>query len=233
LLNDTGTRLGGEHPVGFSSDCATGTNILEQDCNKGRDALAHSGSLSKIGSGSNGFDFDKIDSNGFSLPVGASSWSCVIDNQTGFMWEIKSSSSESLYAADDIFTLYNTDGALNGGAAGEIGADNASCFGYVDGSEATYCNTEAFVNRVNAADYCGYSDWRIPTFTELLSIIDHSQYAPAFDATYFPNATNDYYWSASPVVADDLQNWNVRGLNGYISNRDRTAKNAIRLIRTE
>ena len=42
-------------------------------------------------------------------------------------------------------------------------------------------------------EYGGYSDWRLPTPQELLTIVDNSKYALTIDSTYFPNMKNTFW----------------------------------------
>jgi hypothetical protein len=59
-----------------------------------------------------------------------------------------------------------------------------------------------FIATLNADQYGGYSDWRIPTQRELLSIVDYDTYNPAIDTSAFPNTIASYYW-AYPTYADN------------------------------
>jgi hypothetical protein len=87
-LNDTGMVL-------FSDPNSGGWHEEEpsswpgQDAAFGRDALASAGQLTKTGGGAAGFDFTKLDDNGNPLPSNATKWSCVRDNVTGLVWEVK------------------------------------------------------------------------------------------------------------------------------------------------
>ncbi|MCU7817955.1 MAG: DUF1566 domain-containing protein [gamma proteobacterium symbiont of Lucinoma myriamae] len=42
------------------------------------------------------FDYTKIDSNGNDLPDNASSWSCVRDNRSGLIWEVKTGANRNI-----------------------------------------------------------------------------------------------------------------------------------------
>lgn len=210
-LNDTGITWGGNYPSGNNANC-TGETIGEQDCSHGRDYLAEQGQLSKTGAGDAGFDFTKLDANGNPLPANATSWSCVKDNHTGLIWEVKTDTAQGtdLHSKNDRYTWYNTDSTTNGGGAGHADDDGNICYGYIDADEypnsdnsnndPTNCNTQAFVARVNTAGLCGATDWRLPNSNELRSITNLGKTNPAIDTAYFPQTKSRFYWSSSPTV---------------------------------
>jgi hypothetical protein len=65
-------------------------------------------------------------------------------------------------------------------------------------------NTTSYLNMVNSRNFCGFSNWRIPTQAELSSLLNDS-YEPKIDPTWFPNTARGNYWTV-----EDLQgNWNA------------------------
>lgn len=98
---------------------------------------------------------------------------CVKDNLTGLTWEGKPSS--GLRAHTNTYTNY-----------GDRRTRDAS----------------AYAAAVNATALCGYTDWRLPTADELLSLVDYgvAYPGPTVDISWFPNTVGGFYWSSSPYV---------------------------------
>jgi hypothetical protein len=65
-----------------------------------------------------------------------------------------------------------------------------------------------------AVDYCSasalsdYHDWRLPSITELTSIVDYSRTNPAINTAYFPVCRSSYYWSGT-IAYSPLSAWLV------------------------
>ena len=227
-LNDTGiTRCadGNNNKL----DCPV-TDYEGQDAEYGRDAQAKAGTLEKVGGGNAGFDFTKLDANGNDLPESATAWSCVRDNHTGLIWEVKTDDG-GLHDKKDRYNWYNPDSNNNGGHPGYQNDDGDICYGYDANNEASYCNTHAYVERVNTQSLCGASDWRLPTRLELMGIVDNGTYYPAIDTRYFPQIQPHSFWSSSPDADYSDYAWCVSFSNGYVYGGPKSSGSHVRLVR--
>ena len=92
------------------------------------------------------------------------------------------------------------------------------------------CDTHAFVQKVNEQELCGLSDWRLPTRTELLSIVDNSNFKPAVDTRFFPNTVPAYYWSSSPYADQSDFAWQVYFLYGEALPGEKSQARHLRLV---
>ncbi len=239
-INDTGVNWGADTLSTNNTNCQ-GMSIAEQDCSFGRDKQAKNNTLSKTGSGVVGFDFSKLGQDGKPLSVqdqaydengneaAGTKWSCVKDNTTGLVWEVKRNVTQAtdLHGKEDYFSWYNTDTTSNGGKSGNVVGDNiGQCFGMTQQNQTqkdttTYCNTQAFIARVNNEKLCGFADWRLPSKEELASIIHYgASTEPLIDQDFFPNTgaqtvPGSPYWTSDPLAVDG--NFNMAWLISFIS----------------
>ena len=223
-LNDTGITFGGDYSSGNNSTCTnnmiigSGPNTggtLAQDCDHGRDATHNDDS-----DGHAGFSFTKLDPNGSALAnqaadYAATPWFCVQDNVTGLTWEVKT----------DDGTEQDKDNTYQWGGLTAQGRD------HVDRQGDYHDDWNVLVNYANNNALCGYTDWRVPTREELLSIVDYGTYNPAIDTDYFPNTVSSWYWTSSPYASDSNNAWLVYFGNGNGSDVYRNYNGQLRLVR--
>jgi hypothetical protein len=223
-INDTGITAAQCYQAG--SDVlvsCTSVNARElnpaQDGMLGRDADVASNSSTD---GNLGFSFTKIDASGAALPASATTWSCVKDNVTGLIWEVKTVDG-GLRDASKTYTNYDSTTAL------QINGTVAPLQSEIDAAT----NTVGFKNAVNSATLCGASDWRLPTPGELQSIVDYSVATPGptIDANWFPNTQGSVFWSSSPYVGNPAAAWSVRFSYGNVVSNFRTDTYYVRLVR--
>lgn len=220
-LNDTGITTYGN---ATSNTLPTEpTDYPGQDASYGRDVAAQAGMLNKIGGGRAGFDFTKLDANGNDLPASAVSWTCVRDNVTGMVWEVKTDDG-GLRDKDNYYTWYNQDNTSNGGYAGT--QNGGACVGSIN------CDTYGYTQAVNSQNLCGCNDWRLPWQEELRSIVDYSipYPGPTIDTNYFPNTMNGLFYSASPFANNSVYVWSVNFNNGNDGEDDKDSYSHVRLV---
>jgi hypothetical protein len=88
------------------------------------------------------------------------------------------------------------------------------------------------VTAVGAYRGDGYSNWRLPTRAELLTLVDDTRTDPAIDTTVFPTCKADWYrtsseWAGSPVGNVWLVHFDSGGANG-LGRDDRAFVRAVR-----
>ena len=225
-LNDTGIGFCGDNTTN-TANCATvstdsGTHP-RQDARYGRDAAAAVGQLPKIGGGEAGFDFTALNASGQSTTPssGTTPHPCVRDNVSGLVWEVKTADG-GLRDQQWTYTWY--DSAHNyGGTPGT--ASGGLC------KTSGHCDTEKYVIDVNASALCGFGDWRMPTWKELLGIAHRGRINPMIEPTYFPNTSSSFFWSGSPFAYDSSYAWFVGFNNGFIYGSARNNDYQVRLVR--
>lgn len=93
-------------------------------------------------------------------------------------------------------------------------------------------NTVGYVAAVNTTNLCGYSNWRLPTKTELLGIVDASSAptGPTINTAWFPNTQANGYWASDAFLTDETAVGVYFNL-GLDTNFSRTYNARVRLVR--
>ncbi|WP_125558370.1 MULTISPECIES: DUF1566 domain-containing protein [Pseudoalteromonas] len=233
-LNDTGTSKCYNNSAEIS--CGN-SDFPGQDAELGRDAVVQF--LPKSGEGNQAFDFTKFSAEFEPLTADATDFSCVLDNVTGLIWEVKEVTAGILpntseRNAQNHYTWY-----LSEGANVTPGAANSTC------PQDTHCGVQALISAVNDASFCGGNNWRLPTYMELANLLDHNSSGEyLLDPDYFPHVPaeallgHQYYWTTQTSVdgTDGKDDNLVRALvidmktgNDVTRNKSQTAY--VRLVR--
>ncbi|WP_457665607.1 Lcl C-terminal domain-containing protein [Thiolapillus sp.] len=180
-----------------------------QDAEYGRDKTHYDNA-----DGHAGFSFTKLAADGNPLLATAASWSCVRDNVTGLIWEVKTS-----------------DGGIHDKAnTYRWGGKTAQGSGY----GVYYPDWNTLVDGSNTEQLCGFSDWRVPTRAELQSLVSYDRLAPdaVIDENYFPNTVNTHYWTAQPNAVDPSTASEVDFGMGFFGGFPRNVTLLLRLVRS-
>ncbi|QEP43819.1 DUF1566 domain-containing protein [Ectothiorhodospiraceae bacterium BW-2] len=224
-LNDTGLVWGGNYPEGNNTTCI-GETIEQQDCAHGRDAEALAGTLTKMGAGHAGFDYTKLGANGQRLAIqdgvydalngseaAGTKWSCVQDNVTGLIWEVKTDDG-GIHDKDNTYRW----GGVTALLTGEFGT--------------RYSDWDELVIGSNNEMLCGFSDWRVPSVHELTSLVNSHQSNLAIDTNFFPNSGSSLFWSGSPRANLSSYGWAVNFNYGNVGDVGRLSPYGVRLVRS-
>lgn len=157
---------------------------------------------------------------------------CVKDNSTGLIWEQKTDDGE-LRDKDNSFSWYNSDNSKNGGFVGYEDYANTVA-GAICGNNLAKCNTQSYITALNASNYCGYSDWRLPSRMELLSITDRGRNqwmgSPAINPIFI-NSQYHYHWTSTPRSENVNRAWVVYFGFGTSTDIDKNYALFVRAVR--
>lgn len=88
------------------------------------------------------------------------------------------------------------------------------------------------LDQANANELGGYSDWRIPNYYELASLVDLGVYNPCIDTAFFPSTPSSYHWTSSTRPDNTAYAFYVHFYNGYVYGCSKEAnKYYVRLVR--
>ena len=68
--------------------------------------------------------------------------------------------------------------------------------------------------RCERQNFAAYSDWRLPSIDELISITDKTKFSPAINSA-FKYVKSDFYWSSTKFADGSSRAWFVHFKNGY------------------
>jgi len=210
-LNDTGQNWAADSNTANNLTCSSQISGL-QDCHQGRDVEFNDNS-----DGFAGFSFSKISASGTVLPSNSTLWSCVKDNVTGLLWEVKTTDG-GIHDRNHVYAW---------GGVTAIGLNHPQ-------SEGVYLNDwDSLVNDSNSNNFCGRSNWRLPNVTELFSIVNKGAQSPAIDTNYFPNTQSNWYWTRTPDAFNPLNAWLIFFDFGSETGDLRSNQLYVRLVSTQ
>jgi len=135
----------------------------------------------------------KLDKQGQPMAPWAGPWACILDQQTGLIWENKLDD-ESIHDGYWTYSWY-----LASDQGGEGVENMGDCY-----FEASRCDTQDLIRRANHAKTCGRDDWRLPSVTELSALIklDGRPGSATIATDFFPKTHRGDYWTQQ--TADQL-----------------------------
>jgi hypothetical protein len=117
----------------------------------------------------------------------------------------------------------NGDGTVSDSATGLVWLKN----GDIAEKTKTWKDALSFIEDFNKGKIkgnCGYTDWRLPTISEMSSLVNYNEAMPYvwLNKQGFVGVTSGYYWSSSPYLQDSLNTWTVSMYDGHVGYHDIT-----------
>lgn len=88
----------------------------------------------------------------------------------------------------------------------------------------------------DSVEYCkklklnDLTDWRLPTFKELFSIVDYAHSKPAINST-FESVSNDRYWTSTIFATNESRAWNINFGTGETYYSYKTTNQSVRCVK--
>ena len=108
--------------------------------------------------------------------------------------------------------------------------------GYANNGSIPNLNHQKAIEYCNAIDLAGYTNWRLPTMTELQTLVDYSKAypGPVIDDIFVTTTTiSDFgvYWTGTNYASDTTQAWFVCFMWGYANRKPKSETNNVRCVR--
>lgn len=179
----------------FIPDTRITTGIANDDANRGRDANSLCDPLSGKATNSHrdgelGAKFLKLNQQGLALKrqdlsLQQQAFSCVVDSQTGLVWETKTplnkTEDASIHSDSSYFAFQEVESDI---------LFKGSCYNPDTQSfsaDSNICHAQQQIAWVNQEKLCGLENWRLPTQQELYGLINlQGDQAYSINQHYFP-----------------------------------------------
>lgn len=135
--------------------------------------------------------FQKLRFDGQPISLQEGPWRCVVDRQTGLVWEVKQANEGAQFESSSYSWFDGKQGSAKGGSCGKDEAGMPFMAYHA-------CDTSDLLTHLNQQKLCGFTDWRLPNSKELRSLLIKHQYPGETQVAFpvLPRLVFGPYWSA-------------------------------------
>lgn len=84
-----------------------------------------------------------------------------------------------------------------------------------DETKLSWYDLEIELGKISSQGLHGFTDWRLPTIKEILSVVDKDCYVVDVFERRFPSLPASYYWTNKPYVLNSKIGFDVRNNHAY------------------
>ncbi|MBL8509771.1 MAG: DUF1566 domain-containing protein [Chitinimonas sp.] len=132
--------------------------------------------------------YQKLTAQGAALPPHLGPWACIVDRQTGLIWENKTDN-EGTHLDAATYSWFDA-------ASGTGKAKSGSCIN--TRLQVIPCDSSDLIAQARREGWCQRSDWRLPSTAELQGLLFDTGFIgnPRIATGFFPHTGRFPYWSA-------------------------------------
>jgi hypothetical protein len=131
----------------------------------------------------------KVSEKGNILKANDNNHRCVIDDKSALVWEVKLSE-KGLQNTKNTYTWFD----------GKTGSEDGEYSKNCHWGEA--CNSKAFIQALNDSRLCQQNTWRVPSESELKTLLVYGDQDLLVNAKFFPNTQLKTYWTVNEESAN-------------------------------
>lgn len=98
-------------------------------------------------------------------------------------------------------------------------------------NQMTFTEAEQFIRDINRKGFGKFSDWRLPTLEEGMSLVEAEPKAGYSHIDPIFRDSKDFIWTSDKTIESSRSIWIIHFGDGHCDNRSTSARYSVRLVR--